>query len=572
MRTPKTKTTPVPKPAASEPRSKEAGTPQHLSRRGFLGDLGGAAAATAALAAGGLSLDRAEASAAVADEIGLAGPQARRLHAYQLRHRAALDQRMRPLPEHPTNDDEARYADLRAVHGKGLPHDELGHPQRDAYRTLVGALASGRPTAFEAVPLGGTARLVNPLGAYAFEMIGADSHHLGLPAAPAFASAWEAGEAVEVYWQALTRDVPFSDYETDGLIDAAASELSGLSDFRGPKLGGQVTAGTVFRGGTPGDLVGPYLSQFLWLPVPWGPARLEQRYVMAEGADDFMTSYADWLAVQRGQAPARPLTLVGPPRFIRQARDLARYVHADFSYQAFLNAALILLSRGGPAADPGNPYVGSRTQAAFCSFGGPHVLDLVARAANCALKAAWYQKWLVHRRLRPEAFGGRIHNQMTGQANYGIHRDVTESGAVERVRQTHGTFLLPMAYPEGCPNHPAYPAGHAAIAGACVTVLKAFFNEDFVTPEPVQSSRDGDSLVPYVGPELTTGGELNKLASNISFGRDTAGVHWRSDGSEGMLLGEAVALSILRDYRETMAERFQGFRLTKFDGTSILVR
>ena len=27
---------------------------------------------------------------------------------------------------------------------------------------------------------------------------------------------------------------------------------------------------------------------------------------------------------------------------------------------------------------------------------------------NRALKAAWYQKWSVHRRLRPEEFGGRL--------------------------------------------------------------------------------------------------------------------------------------------------------------------
>jgi membrane-associated phospholipid phosphatase len=38
------------------------------------------------------------------------------------------------------------------------------------------------------------------------------------------------------------------------------------------------------------------------------------------------------------------------------------------------------------------------------------------------------------------------------------------------------TCLLPVAYAEGCPTHPSYPAAHAATAGACATVLKAFFN------------------------------------------------------------------------------------------------
>lgn len=82
-----------------------------------------------------------------------------------------------------------------------------------------------------------------------------------------------------------------------------------------------------------------------------------------------------------------------------------------------------------------------------------------------------------------------------------------------------------MAYPEGCPLHPAYPTGHAAIAGACVTVLKAFFQAAFVIPNPVEESLDGLLLLPYRGPDLAVGGELNKLASNIAVGRDTAGVH-----------------------------------------------
>jgi hypothetical protein len=70
-------------------------------------------------------------------------------------------------------------------------------------------------------------------------------------------------------------------------------------------------------------------------------------------------------------------------------------------------------------------------------------------------------------------------------------------------------------------------------------MLKAFFNESFVIPNPVVASDDGLKLVPYTGAPLTVGGELNKLASNISLGRDAGGVHYRSDGIEGLKLGEA---------------------------------
>lgn len=67
------------------------------------------------------------------------------------------------------------------------------------------------------------------------------------------------------------------------------------------------------------------------------------------------------------------------------------------------------------------------------------------------------------------------------------------------------------------------------------------------------------------------GGELNKIASNIATGPNVAGVHWRSDGVESILLGEQVAISVLRDQRETYNEPFNGFTFTKFDGTPITV-
>lgn len=80
---------------------------------------------------------------------------------------------------------------------------------------------------------------------------------------------------------------------------------------------------------------------------------------------------------------------------------------------------------------------------------------------------------------------------------------------------------------------------------------------------------DGLSLTHYKGSNLSVGGELNKLAANIALGRNTAGVHWRSDGIEGLKLGEAVAAGILTDLRATYTEQFAGFTLTGFDGKSI---
>lgn len=100
------------------------------------------------------------------------------------------------------------------------------------------------------------------------------------------------------------------------------------------------------------------------------------------------------------------------------------------------------------------------------------------------------------------------------------------------------------------------------IAGACVTALKACTNETFVLPDPQVAAEDGLSLVAYKGSEpLTVGGELNKLAANVDSGRNTAGVHWRSDAVEGLLLGEAFALSVLADLALTYHEAFAGGHL-----------
>jgi hypothetical protein len=199
---------------------------------------------------------------------------------------------------------------------------------------------------------------------------------------------------------------------------------------------------------------------------------------------------------------------------------------------------------------------------------------LLGEVSNRALKAMWYQKWFVHRALRPIAYGGLVHNTITGVANYPVHRDVLNSQAVVQTFTKHNSYLLPAAYPEGGPQHPSYAEGHGVIAGACATALKAFFNESFVIPNPMVAADDGQSLVPYTGSDagqITVAGELNKLANNVALGRDMAGVHWRSDATQSLLLGEKVAISILRDQRHTFNEPFSGFTFTKFDGSPITV-
>ena len=492
--------------------------------------------------------------------------------AYWLRSAAAASWLPDPsAPAHAVNGDESRYADLRASFFKTLPQNGFGEVEPDAYAALVAALKSGRVAAVERVPASPLSdrRLANPLAAHAYEMLGPDAWHTAMPAAPAFASRTQAAEMIEVYWQALTRDVPFRDYPQDRLVDAALRDLNGLPEP--PGAAGTVTAATLFRGETPLDAVGPYVSQFLWLPADWGLARLDQRFRLPLPGQQFATTRAAWLALQRGEAPDAKTLYAPHRRHIANGRDLAEYVHGDVVYQAYLTAAVVMLDMGDGALDRGNPYRDTRRQGGFVTLGVADVVDLVAKAAATALKAAWYHKWLRHRRLRPEVFAARAQFQLGGERDYDVHYTLFDSLAAERLLATGGALFLPLAYPEGSPTHPSYPAGHAAVAGACATILKAFFDEAYEIPAPVEASADGLRLEPWTGTPLTLGGEINKLASNITLGRDAAGVHYRSDGIDGMTLGEEIGLGVLRDYAGCRPERFDGFSLTRFDGTPVQV-
>lgn len=557
---------PTPCGAGKEPQPLQGSdeSPSSTSRRGLLRSLGAATAVTA-----GLRPAYADGGSGNGDGNGTRVEQ-----SFQVRLGAALRERQVPTPAHPTNGDEGRYASRIGNFSKGLPHNSAGEVDATAYESLIDALSSGDPSDFEQIRLGGTVKLVNPQSGLAFDLEGTDCHQMAIPPAPAIASREAAAEAVELYWHALLRDVPFSQYATNSSVKDAADELTSLGAFAGPRMGGKVTPQTLFRGFTPGDLTGPYVSQFLLKPATFGAEEIVQQIQTLMPGSDQMTTFTEWLNVQNGLS-AGPNQLDSTRRYIRNGRDLAGYVHVDVLFQAYFNACLILVGMNAPL-NPGNPYNSSRTQVGFGTFGIPHVKSLMCEVATRALKAVWHQKWLVHRRLRPEEFGGLVHvtKTMIAGKSYPLDDSVLKSNAVAQVFGRFGSYLLPQAYAEGCPQHPSYGAGHATVAGACVTILKAFFDERFVLPSPVVASDDGSALLPYTGPgagQLTAGGELNKVAANVAVGRNWAGIHWRTDYSASVALGEAIAISVLRDQRATYNESFHGFTFTKFDGTQITV-
>ena len=223
----------------------------------------------------------------------------------------------------------------------------------------------------------------------------------------------------------------------------------------------------------------------------------------------------------------------------------------------------------GAPLDPANPYVSQITnQDAFTTFGPVEWFDLISRAPRPAHEAVWFQKWRIHRSLRPEEYGGRVHNHLSHAFAYPLHADVLDPRPFRRPSDRYGTYLCPQAYPDGAPTHCAYPSGHSVGAGRTITMLKAIFDERFVIPNPVEPTRMACASRTYVGPPLTVGGELNKLAFNIGMARVMAGIHWRSDVIEGNRLGQEVAICILQDMQPAYNEPFSGFTLTKFNGTT----
>jgi hypothetical protein len=501
--------------------------------------------------------------------------------AFELRVSAAMRDAKRGLAVNAGNGDINLYPDKGGSYTKALPHDSYGRVDPAAFATLMTALKSGEPSDFEAIVMGGTRTLNGPQGAFAFELDIMDAVQFGqpqVPPAPKVASHETATELVEHYWASLLRDVAFTDYASDPLAAEAAAEMSTLPAYRGPKDSrGQVTPRLLFRGAFPGETLGPYVSQFLLQPTFFGSQPISQQQWTYLPGIDYGTDFVSWLDIQNGVDTGQRNELDSVYRYRRNGRDLASLTHRDVLFQEYLTAYFVLANINPAPLNPGNPYKNSRTQNGFGTFGPPDISASIEQVACKALNAVWYQKWMVHMRARPEAIGGIVHLLKTGQANrtnVRLSNVVMNSAGLDESYRKYGSWLLSQAFPEGSPTHPSYPTGHGAVAGACITVLKFFYDGDFVIPNPVVPSEDGLELVPYAeadAGQLTVNGELNKLGHNVSFGHGLhAGIHWRSDSDTSLLFGEAVALSYLRNKALMYNEPFT-VKLTKFDGKEVTI-
>lgn len=561
------------------------------SRRKFLGQMGRVLTGGAVLGNAGLALARSSNTTfgeGVRAPASRGDPRVRRCFAIRLA--TANDEAHIPVPPHTTNGDEERYPDKCGTYSKGILQDGIGLVNLNAFQSFKRALTSGNPADFENITMGGTRTLNGPQGGLAFGLEGSEAVQFGnapcpdnqasvtvVPPAPALASAAYGTELVELYWASLLRDVAFTDYISNATAVEAAQELSGMPTYAGPRdNNGNVTPALLFRGGYPGETVGPHLSQLCLIPTFLGAQELTQQMFTYTADLDYMTDPATFQQVQNGIDTGLRNQIDPQPRYLNSGRALGAYTHVDVLYQAYFTAYLVLNTLGVPL-NPGNPYLNSSTQNGFGTFGQPDFAALVAAIAGFALNCVWYHKWYVHLRQRPESGGAIVRQILTGHGGTldgRVDDNVLNSIAVQRSFNRYGDYFLSQAFPEGSPTHPAYPTGHGTVAGACITILKFFFDGNFVIPDPLVPSSDGLSLVPYTGGDagqITVNGELNKLAHNISFGHGIhPGIHWRSDTDSSIQLGETLAISVLQDRALTYNEKFT-VHFTKIDGTTATI-
>ncbi|MEM9598798.1 MAG: hypothetical protein AAGD06_31310, partial [Acidobacteriota bacterium] len=249
------------------------------------------------------------------------------------------------------------------------------------------------------------------------DLEGPDAQAVTMPPAPRFDSKELVAEIAEVYAMALLRDHPFNTFPLplsggdpvhrppDGSdrahclhFDAdafakAGKMLHSMPWFDGTTLDLDADARArrrtlaeddpyLFRGVTPGERVGPYLSQFLLIGNPsveggspepsarvqtdgfiqYGAIAVQQKVRIAKPCKDYLTAWYPYVDVQNG-ADLRNTETYEPGtvgdqghRFIATPRDLATYVHLDALYEAYLNACLFLLAAKAPF-DRGIPFL-----------------------------------------------------------------------------------------------------------------------------------------------------------------------------------------------------------------------
>lgn len=507
------------------------------------------------------------------------------------------------LPKYENHDLRVYYDGTNEyypwIFSKTLTHSAQGFPLKSEVDKVIEAWEYGDDVHYDEVKQSAVnqRKLEGVACSQSFNLVGTDS---SVPrVAPIFPvdSEEHIFEMAEVYAMALLRDEKFIDVE-EANSSTANTLIAHLNNFpnktTAPLVMGNITAKSLLRGPAVDELEGPYISQLLYLPFKYGNLNVEQKYVVE---NDFNASLdpVEWKSIQEGRVNGSVST--SPAKYMHTARVLSSAVHNDPLYQFYYNAALVLFQNG--IAPQGWAPTNANASSAWTSAGPPDVLSSVAHVSLGALRVAWANKW-GSMRIRPEVCAQRIElslnsgsldiSRVPGLSSLRSLSSTAHMTSIlnmvksdnKSINPVYNNVLLKLHYPEGSPTHPTWPAGHAVVSGAGVTVLKAMLDTHIGNvkkpwPAPVKHSVDGDSLINYGGDVsgMTIVGELNKLASNVALGRDWSGVHYRCDGDCGVKLGELYAITYLidkaKEYHESQTGLFTGFTLEKFDGSLVLI-
>lgn len=436
-----------------------------------------------------------------------------------------------------------------------------------------------------------------------------------LPAPGKLSSKILAAEMAELYAMAISRDVSFCCYHNSSTIKRVLKSLNQHDIIKHlpdqPLDNYKITPSTIFRGDNMGEVLGPYISQLLLLNIPMGAHIIEQKYHVhpkrREAINKRLTTewgrnHKEMIKIQNGKLSELP---DGPKhddldyKYIYNGRSLGELVHGDPVFQIYHNAALILNKIGAKYNDGFHKFenCGRFVQ----GYGLASLLCSIAECSKLALSHAWFWKWKKYRKLRPEVTSlwiDNVKNYRKSNKEYDLDEAILKSNILDDIKEYHSywgndfnhSYTLPLQYKEGSPTHPSYPAGHAVVAGACCTILKIYFDDEqkwkdmkvfddphnVIIPDKLNdvviASHEGTKLKKYEGYDkhkLTIGHEVNKLASNVALGRDWAGVHYRTDGTKGILLGELVAINYMKTIMKSWHPKHDSgrdFSFTKFNG------
>ena len=326
---------------------------------------------------------------------------------------------------------QPRFTDFSGSYSKALLHDGLGVPNAASWLSLKNALTTGELLRLRqhhrvGRPAGGpTPSLNGPQGALAFDLEGLDSHATVIPPAPRVASAQTAAEAGRALLgcSAGRRAVYRILVEFPGGAGRGGHEQSVVPQKQSAnnQFPFPVTTRRICSAGS--SFLATVTSRAVRLAV-YGLSRpssarqpLSQQYQtflpVGGGGSEFMTS------VERVPTDPKRWRL-GPPIGLSIPHSVSsgmvetspRIPTSDVLYQAYFVAFLVLAGMGAPP-NPGNPYIGSRTEKAFGTLGGPDAAGTVAEMATRALKAAWFHKWIKDLRMRPEEYGALVQAKLT---------------------------------------------------------------------------------------------------------------------------------------------------------------